>query len=135
MPDVGMSLPPAAARRERVLASLAELVAGGMAERMRRDAAARVLVTARRLMALSATGYGTGGRPGQEAPAAAEHRIVTDLAMAWDPEVLTAAEFVETLTPTETDTLLSLARSWATRVWDEELPLSAEEKRRRLAAA
>jgi hypothetical protein len=134
MPDVGMSLPPAA-MRERVLASLAELVAGGMTERMRRDAAARVLVTARRLMALSAAGYGAGGRPGREAPAAAGDRIVTDLATAWEPEVLTAAEFAETLTPTEIDTLLSAARSWATRVWDEQLPLSAEEKRRRLAAA
>ena len=137
MPDVGMSQ-PSAAMRERVLASLAELVSGGMAERMRRDAATRVLVTARRLMALTASGYGLGERPGgaTSGPAAgADARLVTELAAAWDPEALTAAEFVEGLAPAELDALLAAARPWATRVWHAQLSLPEAEKHRRLAAA
>lgn len=134
MPDVGMSLPPAA-MRERVLASLAELVSGGMAERMRRDAAARVVVTARRLLALSATGFGAGAQPGRDDPGLAAHRTVTEHAAGWDPEVVTAAEYVDGLAPAELDALLAAARPWAERVWAAELPLPAEEKSRRLAAA
>lgn len=129
VPDIGMGSPPAA-MRERVLASLAELVAGGMAERMRRDAAARVLVTARQVMALAAAGDGHGLRttpPGRDA------RLVMGLAAAWNPGILTAAEFIEALAPAETDALLAAARPWATKVWDA--PLPPAEKRRRLAVA
>ena len=116
--------------RERVLASLAELVAGGMAERMRSDAAARVLVTARQVMALAAAGDGHGLRT---TPLGRDARLVMGLAAAWNPGILTAAEFIEALAPAETDALLAAARPWATKVWDA--PLPPAEKRRRLAVA
>ena len=91
------------ADRGRVLAALAELAGGGLAERMRLDAASRILVTARRMLEVSP----------REAAAGSDAVIVLDVARDWDPAVTTAAEHVEALAPVELDLFLAAAPRWA----------------------
>lgn len=104
MPDVARS--DDQVERGRVIAAVAELAGGGLAERMRLDAAARVLVTARRLLAVAPREAAAG-------PAAA---TVLRVARAWDPAALTAAEQVEALAPAELDAFLAAAPRWAASV-------------------
>lgn len=96
--------------RARVIQAAAELAGSGLAERMRLDAATRVLVTARRLLSV-APGAAMAG------PGAA---IVLRVARAWDVAALTAAEQVESLPPAELDEFLSVAPRWAAGVRDAE---------------
>ncbi|WP_372620765.1 hypothetical protein [Falsiroseomonas sp.] len=94
--------------RVHVMAAVAELADGGLAERMRLDAAARVLVTARRAAALA---------PHEASPGSAT-AIVLRVARGWDPAVTTAAEHVEALAPAELDSFLAAAPRWAASVRD-----------------
>lgn len=103
MPDIGFVAPP---RRDahRMRQALAEIADHGLAELMRRDAAVRLLVLARRLPVSAA-----------ETPAVA---LVRRLAAGWDPSVMTAGEYAESLSVAELDGLLRAARAWAAAAGD-----------------
>jgi hypothetical protein len=105
--------------RARVIGAVAELAGGGLAERMRQDAAARVLLTARRLLAVAPREAASG----PHAPA------VLHLARGWDPVATTAAEHVEALPPAELDAFLAAAPRWAAAVREA----TADGARRRAA--
>jgi hypothetical protein len=94
------------AERARVIAAVAELAGSGLAERMRADAAARVLLTARRLLAVAP----------REAASGPHAAAVLHLARGWDPAATTAAEHVEALAPAELDAFLAAAPRWAAAV-------------------
>jgi hypothetical protein len=94
------ALPPAA-RRRATLDALAGLAQGDLAERIRLEAAARILATTRRVAEMTAEGSLPAGIP---APA---------LALGWEPALTTAWEHAETLTPAEIDRLLAEAPAWA----------------------
>jgi hypothetical protein len=94
--------------RGRALAAVAELAGRGLSERMRQDAAARVLVTARRLLTVAP----------REASAAASSTVVLRVARGWDPAATTAAEHVEALPVAELDAFLAAAPRWAASVRD-----------------
>jgi hypothetical protein len=107
MPEM-MAREPGPGEQGGVIAAVAELADGGLAERMRLDAAARVLVTARRLLALSPREVASG-------PASS---VVMSIARGWDPAATTAAEHVEALSPSELDAFLAAAPRWAASVRD-----------------
>ncbi len=115
MPDIGFGA-PRKAEATRVAQALAELANGGLAERMRLDAGVRVLVTARRALALA----------GGAVPADADAALVMDVAAGWDPAATTAAEHVEAMPVAELDAFLAAAPRWAAR-------LAAAEPLRRAA--
>jgi hypothetical protein len=98
----------AGSERGRVMAALEELADHGLVERMRLDAAARVLVTARRLLRLAPREAATGHAAG----------VVLRIARSWDPAVTTAAEHVEALPVAELDGFLAAAPRWAASVRD-----------------
>ncbi|EHL96880.1 hypothetical protein HMPREF9946_04541 [Acetobacteraceae bacterium AT-5844] len=97
---------PAAARRRLTLDALNTLAQGDLAERLRLEAAARILCTARRAAELVASGE-LAGRV--ELPEAARN---------WDASVMTAREFAEAMTPAQIDALLADAPRWAAGVLD-----------------
>ena len=101
--------------RGRVMAAVAEMADFGLSERMRLDAATRVLLTARRMLAIAP----------REAAAGAASAIVLRVARGWDPAATTAGEHVEHLAPTELDAFLAAAPRWAASVRD-----AAQETRR-----
>jgi hypothetical protein len=105
------------ARFERglVMAAVAEMADGGLSERMRLDAAARVVVTARRMLTLAP----------REASTGAAAAVVLRVARGWDPAATTAGEHVEALAPAELDAFLAAAPRWAASVRD-----AAQELRR-----
>jgi hypothetical protein len=107
MPDI-VTQRVVQAERGQAVAAVAELAGGGLAERMRLDAAARVLVTARRLLRVAP----------REASAAASATVVLRVARAWDPAATTAAEHVEGLPVAELDAFLAAAPRWAASVRD-----------------
>ena len=94
--------------RGRVMEVVADLAGGGLAERMRLDAATRILVSARRMMAVAPI----------EAMAARGSAVVLRVAHGWDPAATTAEEHVESLAPAELDEFLAAARRWAASVRD-----------------
>lgn len=94
--------------RSRVMAAVAEMAEFGLSERMRLDAAVRVLLTARRMLAMSP----------REAATGAASAVVLRVARAWDPAATTAAEHVEQLAPSELDAFLTAAPRWAASVRD-----------------
>lgn len=100
MPDVGVGV---SRHAMRVIETVAELADGGLAERMRIDAGVRLLVSARRLSA---------ALPRPSMPSAAE-ATVTRVARGWDPAVMTAAEYVETLPIAELDAFIAAGPVWA----------------------
>jgi hypothetical protein len=102
MPDIGIGA-PLRFGTARVLQAVSELAEGGLGERMRMDAAVRILVTARRAMALH-----LAGRLGCAASA-----TVTRIAGTWDPAATTAAEHVEALPVAQLDAFLDAAPAWA----------------------
>jgi hypothetical protein len=99
MPDIGMGQAPRTLSR-RARESLADLGGPAFEEVMRHDAAARLLVLARRHLK-------TGPRAGADAA------LVRATLAAWDAEAVTAAEFAETLDVAELDAFLAAARRWA----------------------
>jgi hypothetical protein len=88
--------------RARVLSTIAQLAADGLADRMRLEAAARAIVAARRWQSLSP---GSAG-----GPIAAKLLRAAD---AWDAGAVTAVEYVEGLRPAEVEGLIAAARHWA----------------------
>lgn len=85
--------------RDPALDTLAEIANDNLAERLRHEAAARIIVAARRIRAM------LGARPG-------EH-LVDTLAAAWDPRAVTALEYAEGLPIRVLDGLLGAAPRWA----------------------
>lgn len=122
MPDAGLSLSPDAMRL-RALEALAALVGGTFWEKMRIEAAARILVTARRI-ALLAEGDLLQG----PAPAGS----ILALALRWDAGVMNANEFAETLETAEIVAVLAEAPAWAEAVWAAQSHLPEAEKARLL---
>lgn len=129
MQQRGMDRPPDAARTQ-ALRLLSDLVGGGLEERMRVEAAARILVAVRRVDAAVAA----AGRTAASAATPTEAKVAA-LARSWDPTVLTAQEFAESLSVVEIDCLLRDAPRWASRMWDRLTPLSEAERRRFSRAA
>ena len=107
MPD-GMVRREPKLDRGRVMAAVAELADGGLMERMRLDAATRVLVAAHRMLAVAP----------REAATGAAAATVLRVARGWDPAVTTPAEHVEALTPAELDGFLAAAPRWAASIRD-----------------
>jgi hypothetical protein len=93
-------------RPDRVLNGLADLVNGGFAERVRLDAAARMLVLLRRAFDLSRRGE----LPSPRAEGMAE---LESLLRGWSPDTLTAAEYVEDMRPEQLRVLTQRAPAWA----------------------
>ncbi|MCQ4162831.1 hypothetical protein NON00_23285 [Roseomonas sp. GC11] len=90
-----MDLPPAA-RRRLTMDALAELARGDLAERLRLEAAARVLCTVHRAVEVAGAAV--------PLPAALA---------GWQRGVTTAREHVETLMPAQIDALLAEGSRWA----------------------
>ena len=105
MPDAGLSHSPEAMRL-RALETLAALVGGTFWEKMRIEAAARILVTARRVAVL-AEGDGLEG-PAPEGS-------ILALALRWDAPAMTVNEFAEIVA-----VLAEAVRSGQSRVPDAE---------------
>jgi hypothetical protein len=105
MPEIAS---PPGSERGRAMEAVAELAGRGLAERMRLDAAARVLVTARRLMRVAP----------REAASGVAAKVVLRVAWPWDPAATTAAEHVEGLPVEELDAFLAAAPRWAASVRD-----------------
>lgn len=122
MADAGLSLSPEA-MRERALETLASLVGGTFWEKMRIEAAARIIVTARRV-ALLAEGAALAGPP--------LAGVILPIAARWDAAAMTAHEFAETLETAEVVAILEEAPGWAEAVWAQQTQLSEREKARLL---
>ncbi|MCR0984712.1 hypothetical protein [Roseomonas populi] len=90
--------------RDPALETLAEIANDNLADRMRHEAAARILVAARRVHALL-------DRRGGE-------HLVDHLATGWDPRAVTALEYAETLPVRVLDGLLGAAPRWAQAMRD-----------------
>jgi hypothetical protein len=95
----------AAAALARTLAEMAE---GTLADRIRLEQAARVIVTARRAAALVAAG--AIAKPAAADPAV---RAVTEIARHWDAAAVTAREYAEALPVAALERLLRAAPAWA----------------------
>lgn len=121
MPDRPLIL-PAEEMRAHALRTLAELVGGVFAERMRIEAAARIIVTARRVALLAEAGLL------DPVPAGGGGGAVEALAARWDSVAMTVTEFVETLPPAELAAVLEEAPLWAEAVWAGQERLAAAEK-------
>jgi hypothetical protein len=91
--------------RDAALDALAEIANDNLAERLRHEAAARILVAARRIRAR----LGAGQR--------GEH-LVDSLAAGWDPRSVTALEYAEGLPVRVLDGLLGAAPRWARAMRD-----------------
>lgn len=95
-----MELPPAG-RRRVMMDALGEIARGELIERLRLDAAARILDTARQARALAGPVQGRQDVPPPEALA------------DWDAGAVTAREHAESLSPARLDGLLREAPRWA----------------------
>lgn len=122
MPDAGLTLSPDA-MRGRALETLAALVGGTFWEKMRIEAASRIIVTARRVALLAETELLAGPPPSG---------AVIVIAARWDAAAMTAHEFAETLETAEIIALLEEAPGWAEAVWAQQAQLSEAEKARLL---
>lgn len=92
----------------RVMAAVAEMADGGLSERMRLDAAARVLVAARRLLDIAPREAATGTAAG----------AVLQVVRSWDPALTTAAEQAEAMSPAALDAFLAAVPCWAASIRD-----------------
>jgi hypothetical protein len=88
------------------LEALAEIANDNMAERLRQEAAARIIVAARRVQALMRRSSRVLTPPRGES-------VVDTVAAGWDPKVVTAMEYAEILPPRVLDGLLGAAPRWA----------------------
>ncbi len=110
MPELGQTT-PGNVLRGSALEALAELANGRFEERMRLDAASRLLVVIKRVLLLR-----TAGQLPEPAPKPAQRRAVTEIeriAAAWNPIAITAGEFVNDLPPGDVRLLVELAPVWA----------------------
>jgi hypothetical protein len=115
MPDSVMRL-SARPERQRLMAVLGEFAAGDLADRMRLDAAVRVLVTARRLLGVAPL----------EAMAGPGAAVILGVVQGWDPLATTAAEHLDMLPAAQLDAFLAAAPGWATAVRAAALGVTAE---------
>ena len=122
MPDAGLTLSPEA-MRQRALETLASLVGGTFWEKMRIEAAARIIVTARRVALLAETGGLEGAPPPGH---------IMPIAARWDAAAMTAHEYAETLETAEIVAILAEAPAWAETLWGQQAALSEPEKARLL---
>ena len=118
MPDAGLLLSPDA-MRSRALETLASLVGGTFWEKIRIEAAARILVTARRVALLAEGGQLEGAAP---------ESTIRTLAQLWDANAMTAHEFAETLQTAEVIDVLAEAPTWAEAVWAAQGGVTEAEK-------
>jgi hypothetical protein len=88
--------------------SLADIADGALADRIRLEQAARIIVTARRAAGLAATG--ALALPSVADPAV---KAVTEIARHWDADAVTALEYAETLPVAALERLLRAAPGWA----------------------
>lgn len=95
----------------RATAGLAELASGRFAERMRLDAAARLVMTIHRVLALRGAGMmpDPRPRPSQRRAVAEVERVAHD----WNPASMTVREFVSELPPADVKVLIELSPIWA----------------------
>lgn len=110
MRTLGQSAPNTA-MRESALLALAEISSGRFAERMRLDAASRLLVVVKRVLVLRAAGL-----MAEPVPRPAQRRAVLEIdriVSPWNPTTTTAAEFVQDLAPSDVRLLVDLASVWA----------------------
>ena len=121
MPDAGLTLSPEA-MRQRALETLASLVGGTFWEKMRIEAAARIIVTARRVALLAESGALEGPPPSG---------VILPAAARWDAVAMTANEYAETLETAEIVAILAEAPGWSEAVWAQ-TGLSEPEKARLL---
>lgn len=103
MPDAGLDL-SRAEMRARALLALEELADGSFAMRMRHEAAARIVVTLRRVALLAEAGE----LPAGDAPCA-----LAAIAAGWDARAMTAHEYAEGLPAGDLALLLAEAPAWA----------------------
>lgn len=103
MPDAGLAL-TRDEMRERAWRALAELADGTFEERLRQEAAARIVVTLRRVALLREAGERELPPPPPELAA---------IAARWDATAMTATEFAESLGPAELSALVAGAPGWA----------------------
>lgn len=97
--------------RASAMEALAELASGRFAERMRLDAASRVLVVVKRVLTLRAAGLMAAPVPRQP-----QRRAVIEIERivgGWNPAAITAAEFVNDMPPRDVKLLVELAPLWA----------------------
>jgi len=96
---------------DRTLQSLAELSSGDFAERMRLDAAARLLVTVHRVLCLREAGMmsAAGPWPIQRRELLGVERI----GAGWKPCEMTASEFISDLPPADVTLMMELCPAWA----------------------
>ena len=106
MPD---PMGPDHVRQHAALEALAEIANDNLAERLRHEAAARILVAARRVRTLIREGH---------APRHTSEHLVDTLAAEWDPRAVTALEYAETLPIRLLDGLLGAAPRWARAMRD-----------------
>jgi hypothetical protein len=97
------------ARDSNALArAIADLAEGSLADRIRLEQAARVIVTARRVTRLADAG--AIALPSATDPAV---QAVTEIARHWDDAAVTAFEYAESLPVAALERLLRAAPSWA----------------------
>jgi hypothetical protein len=89
---------------QATIGALQDLASGNLAEQLRIEAAARILVLAKHAAELSARGF---------LPCSQGETPVDRLVARWEPTDVTAAEFAELLTPAERDRLIAEAPAWA----------------------
>ncbi|WP_431284139.1 hypothetical protein ACQW02_04840 [Humitalea sp. 24SJ18S-53] len=122
MPDQGLDM-PASKLRGAALATVTDLATGQFAERMRLDAAKRVIVMVRRVGVLHDLGQ-------MQAP---PQGWLSQIAHNWDPQAVTAREYVELLPTSDADRILTEATAWARGV--QPIPAAANEDHRIARAA
>lgn len=93
----------------QALSALAEIANDNLAERLRQEAAAQILVAARRVRALVADRAPRGRAGGH---------LVDALVTGWDPRAVTALEYAEALPVRVLDGLLGAAPRWARAMRD-----------------
>jgi len=96
---------------DRTIQSLAELSSGGFTERMRLDAAARLLVTVHRVLRLREAGMMSAPDPWP--PHRHELLEVERICAGWKPCEVTASEFVTDLPPADVTLMMELCPAWA----------------------
>jgi len=124
---------PVPVMRQEAIAAIAELAAGGQQRRAPpRETAALALVAAHQIPELVEAGEFTAG----DLDDAAMRAMITvvDLAASWDDEEEDIEEFVGGLDEDDLRALLGAVGPWARGVWETMVPLSAEQKRRTIAA-
>ncbi|WP_426958754.1 hypothetical protein [Muricoccus radiodurans] len=95
-------------RQHATLAVLAEIANDNIGERLRDEAAARILTAAWRVRAMVPPAFVVPSRGGEG--------LVDSVAAGWDPDAVTALEYVEVLPPRVVDGLIGAAPRWARAV-------------------